>query len=87
MTNQVIPDAAVEAAAKTLAVLNSDAGDQLSDHEWARAILEAAAPHMLAAYLLGLAADVRARGDIGKDGGLESWDYLAWHAEKVGPTP
>jgi len=48
-----------------------------------RAALEAAAPHMLADHLLTLAADVRARGDIGKDGGLESWDYLTWQAERV----
>lgn len=44
----MIPEAAVEAAAKRLAILNSDAGDQLTDHEWARELLEAAAPHMLA---------------------------------------
>jgi len=42
----VIPDAAVEAAVARLAILNSDAGDQLADHEWARELLEAAAPHM-----------------------------------------
>lgn len=48
MTNQVIPAEAIEAATLKLASLNSDAGDQLTDEEWTRAILEAAAPHMLA---------------------------------------
>lgn len=26
------------------------------------------------------AHEARIRGDIGKDGGLESWDYLEWRA-------
>jgi len=43
----MIPDAAVEAAAARLAILYSDAGDQLTDQEWAREILEAAAPILL----------------------------------------
>lgn len=43
-----ISDEAVESAVEQLAFLNSDAGDQLTDHEWARAILEAAAPLILA---------------------------------------
>lgn len=43
-----IPDEAVEAAVKKLSYLNSDAGDQLTDEEWARQILEAAAPFMVA---------------------------------------
>lgn len=45
----MIPEDAVEAAAKKLAYLNSDAGDQLSDEDWARELLEAAAPHLMAA--------------------------------------
>ena len=44
----MIPADAVEAATLKLASLNSDAGDQLTDAEWARAILEAAAPYMMA---------------------------------------
>ena len=39
---------AVAAAAARLAILNSDAGDQLTDDEWARAILEAALPFLAA---------------------------------------
>lgn len=46
MAEQVIPDAAVEAATLKLARLNSDSGDQLTDAEWAREILESAAQHM-----------------------------------------
>jgi hypothetical protein len=29
------------------------------------------------------AADTRARGDIGKDGGCEAWDYLTWRADRI----
>ena len=47
----MIPAQAVEAATLKLAYLNSDAGDQLTDAEWARSILEAAAPHMMAEIL------------------------------------
>jgi len=43
-----IPTDAVEAAAKKLDELNSDAGDQLSDKDWALEILEAAAPFIAA---------------------------------------
>lgn len=43
-----IPAEAVEAARQRLAYLNSDAGDQLTDAEWAQEILEVAAPHLLA---------------------------------------
>lgn len=45
----MIPDEAVRAAVRKLAYLNSDSGDQLSDEDWARKILEAAAPHLMAA--------------------------------------
>lgn len=47
----MIPVEAVEAATLKLASLNSDAGDQLTDAEWAREILEAAAPHIRARAL------------------------------------
>ena len=89
-----ISDEAVEAAAEWLP--HSDDCEVRPERDctcWQlradlmRAALEAAAPHMLADHLLTLAADVRARGDIGKDGGLESWDYLTWQAERVRPTP
>lgn len=52
----------------------------------AKIALEAAAPYMLAQALDELAADVKARGDIGKDGGLEAWDYLTWKAEQLRTT-
>ena len=51
----------------------------------AKAYLEAAAPYILRDHLLALAADARARGDIGKDGGVEAWDYLTFHAQKASP--
>jgi len=81
MSNQVIPAEAVEAAAQAL----RDAFDWGVDgfEEQAKRALEAAAPHMLAGHLLKLAADVKARGDIGKDEGLEAWDYLTWKAKQL----
>ena len=81
-----IQDAAVEAAYARIAD-NLDDTETESWKDLLRLALEAAAPHMLADHLLTLAADVRARGDIGKDDGLESWDYLTWQAERVRPTP
>ena len=81
-----VPEAAVEAAWVTVADYFDDT-EQESWKDILRTALEAAAPHMLADHLLTLAADVRARGDIGKDDGLESWDYLTWQAERVRPTP
>ena len=51
-----------------------------------RAAIEAAAPLIVATYLDGLAADVNARGDIGKDEGREAWDYLTWKADQVRTT-
>lgn len=93
MTNQVIPAEAVEAAAKALwdkemnAPWSSVAGGFKAPFlRDARAALEAAAPHMLSDYLLTLAADSKVRGDIGKDEGLESWDYLTWKAEQIRAT-
>lgn len=56
------------------------------DYAELEAALEAAAPYIIADHLLTLAADVKARGDIGKDEGLESWDYLTWKAEQIRPT-
>lgn len=38
---------------------------------------------VIAAYLDSLASDVKVRGDIGKDGGLEAWDYLTGKAEQL----
>jgi hypothetical protein len=29
------------------------------------------------------AADTRARGDIGKNSGIEAWDYLNWRADRI----
>ena len=34
--------------------------------------------------LMEAAADTKARGDIGKDGGVEAWDYLTWRADRIG---
>lgn len=63
--------------------LFEDAPDFRKEHfkEKAKAILEAAAPQLMAERLLALAADTRARGDIGKEGGVEAWDYLTRSAE------
>ena len=85
------PDAAVDAAANELhdregysiALADGPAYRKAYYRTLAREVLEAAAPHIISEHLLKLAADVRARGDIGKDGGLESWDYLTWHAERA----
>lgn len=49
--------------------------------------IAAAAPHLISEHLLSLARDARARGDIGKDGGTEAWDYLTFHAEKARANP
>lgn len=56
---------------------------QLEYKEHVLPILIAGGPHLVAGALNELAADAMARGDIGKDGGLESWDYLGWHAGKA----
>lgn len=93
MTNPVIPAEAVEAAVRTMPEYTpEDEADSfdLKAHEVLRGkvemILEAAAPHIIADHLLTLAADVKARGDIGKHGGLEAWDYLTWKAEQLRPA-
>jgi hypothetical protein len=69
----VSPDEAVEAGlyAWGFSSQNIDERRELLKH-----ILEAAAPHLLAEHLLALAADTKIRGDIGKDEGVEAWDYL-----------
>jgi len=43
--------------------------------------VRAAAPHIIAGTLRALAREARTRGDIGKDGGIEAWTFLEWHAE------
>jgi len=74
-----IPDEAVEAAHK--AFLAPAVGGTARDHM--RRALEAAAPHLMAKALREAAADTRARGDVGKDGGIEAWTYLEWRASKA----
>jgi len=49
----------------------------------ARAAVRAAAPHLIAGALRSLAADTKARGDVGKDGGIEAWKYLEWNADQL----
>lgn len=85
MTNQVIPDEAVDAAWATVWDVPGRPSSDISREEM-RAALEAATPLLVAGHLETLAADVKARGDIGKDGGLEAWDYLTWKAEQIRPT-
>jgi hypothetical protein len=45
------------------------------------AALMVAYPVIEAELLRKLAKDTRARGDIGKEGGVEAWDYLNAHAD------
>jgi hypothetical protein len=45
------------------------------------AAVEAAVPVIEAELLRRLAKDTRERGDIGKEGGVEAWDYLNAHAD------
>lgn len=59
-----VSDEAVEAAAEELANLNSDLGDQLTDHEWARRVLEAAGPLIAAQALEDAAAGLGIDGDL-----------------------
>ena len=85
----MIPDEAVEAAAvamedAALSLIGSDLGTMYRN-DIARAALAAAAPHLAAKALQEAADDTRARGDIGKDGGIEAWTYLEWRARKEGP--
>ena len=56
---------------------------QLEYKEHVLPILIAGGPHLVAGALNELAADTRARGDIGKEDGLEPWDYLGWQAGKA----
>jgi hypothetical protein len=75
-----IPDEAVEEA--RVAIEREFPYDENNAYI-ARLALAAAAPYLQAQALRDAAADTRARGDIGKDSGIEAWDYLNWRADRI----
>lgn len=59
-----------------------------SSKEMAQELLDAGYGNrwMVASQVTALreaAYDTRARGDIGKEGGVEAWDYLHWRADRI----
>lgn len=89
--DQVIPDEAAATAARAHQELMAKAGypswealmpsGREIQMNRMRAALEAAAPYIISAHLLDLANDTSVRGDIGKEGGVEAWDYLRARAD------
>lgn len=75
-------DAARHRLTKLLTVLESEQVEERASL-LASAAVFAAAPHIITGTLRALAAEARTRGDIGKDGGIEAWTFLEWHATQL----
>jgi hypothetical protein len=87
-----IPDAVIELSARVAAKAEDASNwDDEADYYrsgWCNRVepaITAAAPHLIAAAIRTIAADTRARGDVGKEeqGGIEAWVYLEWKAQQL----
>ena len=79
-------DEATEAARKRLAelltILERREVSEVSDL-LARAAVHVAAPIIITGALRALANEAKTRGDVGKEGGIEAWTFLEWHASQL----